>query len=605
MLWRSFGDASIPQATSIPKLVEANAGALRSRFLAWIYDLGETSIGGRRLLDHLELRPGFSYWWMTLLAQKCNYGASPEIDDAIRMMTFDAWATDRALESVTLASANRSLADCMRLWCEKSEVTFKWECLPSPDIRLSWARRFYNCLPLSLQAWGWLGHYAINRWPLQGVGLKEWQQAEGQTTFISYFFNLAPGSATEGRYESLYWAHLPDTLQREGCKTNWLHLFVRDGALPEVGKAAHTIRNFNKAGKGAQVHITLDAFLTIRVLFRTIRDWFKIAWVARPLPKKISAIASEGLILWPLFVADWRRSMVGPTAMGNALNLNLFESAMKSLSKQRIGVYLQENQGWEIGLIQAWRAAGHGQLIGCPHSTVRYWDLRYFFDPRSYNRKTDCPLPLPDRIAVNGGAALDAYRSGGYPTDQLKEVEALRYVYLEGFSTAVGNNSTPTKAAFRLFVFGDYLMRSTHVQMRLLEEAVPSLPAGVTITVKPHPACPIKPEDYPGIPMTITLAPIRTLLAQCDVAYTSEMTSAAVEAYCVGVEVISVRDPNTLNLSPLRGREGVVFVSTSEELARALILSSNRQCSVRKNREFFTLDAELPRWKQLLLETAE
>lgn len=605
VLWRSFGAASVPHAVSIPKLVEANAAALRSRFLSWIYDLGETVIGGRRLLNHMELRPGFSYWWMTLLAQKCNYGASPEIDDAIRMMTFDAWATDRALESVTLASANRPLADCMRLWCAKSGVTFKWECLPGPDIRSPWTRRVYNGLPLFLQAWSWLVHYAMNRWPLRGVGVKEWQQAEGRTTFVSYFFNLAPGSAAEGRYESLYWAHLPDTLLREGCKTNWLHLFVNDGALPEVGEAAHTIRNFNKAGGGAQVHIPLDAFLTGRVLLRTVRDWLKIAWAARSLWKRVAAVASEGVPLWPLFEADWRRSMVGPTAMGNSLSLNLFESAMKSLPRQRIGVYLQENQGWEIGLIQAWRAADHGQLIGCPHSTVRYWDLRYYFDPRSYNRKSDHQLPLPDRIAVNGGAAMNAYLGGGYPADQLTEVEALRYVYLEQFGAADGSDSTSSKKACRLVVFGDYLPGSTQMQMRLLELAVPFLPIGTSITVKPHPACPIKREDYPGIPMTITMAPVRTLLFQSDVAYTSEMTSAAVEAYCAGLPVISVRDPNTLNLSPLLGREGVVFVSTPNELAHALNSSANKPCLAKKDPEFFALDADLPRWKQLILEAAK
>ncbi len=553
----------------------------------------------------MELRPGFSYWWMTLLAQKCNYGASPEIDDAIRMMTFDAWATGRTLESVTLASANRPLADCMRLWCAKSGVAFKWECLPGPVVRSPWTRRVYNSLPLFLQAWSWLVHYAMNRWPLRGVGLKEWRQAEGRTTFVSYFFNLTPGSAAEGRYESLYWAHLPEVLRRKGCKTNWLHLFVNDGALPEVGDAAHTIRNFNKAGEDAQVHLPLDAFLTIRVLFRAIRDWLKIAWTARSLPKKVAAVASEGVPLWPLFEADWRRSVVGPTAMGNSLSLNLFESAMKSLPKQRIGVYLQENQGWEIGLIQAWRTAGHGQLIGCPHSTVRYWDLRYYFDPRSYSRKPDHALPLPDRIAVNGGAAMKAFLSGGYPADQLTEVEALRYVYLEQFRTVSRKDSTLSKQARRLVVFGDYLPRSTHMQMRLLEQAVPFLPMGTSFMVKPHPACPIKREDYPGIPMTVTMVPIRMLLLQCDVVYTSEMTSAAVEAYCAGLPVISVRDPNTLNLSPLLGREGVVFVSTPDELAHAMNSSLNTPSSVRKDPEFFALDVDLPRWTQLLLEAAE
>jgi surface carbohydrate biosynthesis protein (TIGR04326 family) len=605
VLWRSFGDAATPQVSSIPKLVEANAEVLRSRFLAWIYELGETSISGRRLLDHLELRPGFSYWWMTLLSGKCNYGGSPEIDDAIRMMTFDDWAADRALGRVTLASANQPLAECMRLWCAKAGVVFTWQRLPKPAAQLSWMRRIYNSLPLALQAWAWLVRYVVIRWPLRGVGLKGWQQTEGKVTFLSYLFNLEPSAVTEGRYESRYWAHLPDTLQREGCKTNWLHLFVKDSVLPSAGKAASTIRDFNKTALGAQAHITLDAFLTVRVVLKTLRDWFKIAWACRQLPKQVSVTTSGGLALWPLLADDWRQSMVGPTAISNCLNLNLFESAMKSLPRQRIGVYLQENQGWECGVIQAWTASGHGQLVGCPHSTVRFWDLRYFFDPRSYKRQADHPMPLPNQVALNGAAAMQAYLAGGYPADELNEVEALRYLYLDEFSASPRTDSTTMKGVLRLLVFGDYLLSSTEVQMCLLKLAVPSLPAGTVITVKPHPACPIKPEDYPGVRMTVTMAPMVTLLSECDVAYTSEMTSAAVEAYCAGIPVISVRDPNTFNLSPLRGREGVSFASTPEELASALISAATTSCLTRKKQDFFTLDARLPRWKKLILETVE
>lgn len=602
VLWRSFGDAATPHILSIPKLAEANADSLRKRFLAWIYELGSTLINGRSLLDHLELRPGFSYWWMTLFSEKCNYGKSPGIDDAIRMMIFDNWATAQALGSVTLASANRPLAECMRLWCEKSGVEFRWQYLPQSGVRLSRLRRLYNRLPLALQACGWLVRYLADRWPLRGAGLKEWQQTEGQITFVSYLFNLSPSAATEGRYQSPYWAHLPETLHREGRKTNWLHLFVKDSLLPEAGKAAIAIHDFNMMSRGAQAHVTLDTFLTAHIVLKTLRDWFRIARVALPLTKQVSSITSEGLTLWPLFVTDWRQSIVGPTALGNSLNLNLCESALKSLPTQRIGVYLQENQGWEFGLVQAWKAMGHGKIVGCPHSTIRYWDLRYFFDSRSYSRKVSHPLPLPDKIAVNGAAAAQAYLAGGYPADGLREVEALRYLYLDGLSVMRRAESESINRVFRLLVLGDYLSSSTQLQMRLLEHAVACMPAGLSILVKPHPACPIKPEDYPRVPMTVTTAPIGTLLSESDVVYTSEMTSAAVEAYCAGLPVISVRDPNTFNMSPLRESEGIVFVRTPVELAHALNSAPSARYAARKKLEFFTVDVNLPRWKHLLLE---
>lgn len=600
VLWRGFGDEITPGAVSIQKLVEANADALRKRYLAWVYDLGETRIKGRRLVDHLALRPGFSYWWMTLLAEKCNFAKSPQIDDAIRLMAFENWVSGQAVSHIVFVSASSSLAECMRMWCAKLGVAFTWRRLPKQSAHLSWIRRCYQFLPLTLQALAGLLHYLVERWPLRGVGLKGWRQTDGRITFVSYLFNLVPDAVKAGRYESRYWAHLPDDLHSEGCNTNWLHLYVKDALLPGAGKAADTIRDFNKAGR-LQNHVTLDAFLTARVIFKALSDWSRLAWMGRRLQQLISSTGREGFDLWPLFAEDWRQSTGGSTAMSNALNLGLFQSAMKSLPKQRIGVYLQENQGWEFGLIHAWKAAGQGCLIGSPHSSVRFWDLRYFFDPRSYSRVGNNPLPLPDQVALNGKAATDAYLAGSYPVKDLVQVEALRYLYLDEVRDRPAADSSASKGCLRLLVLGDYLLSNTRLQMRLLEQAAQSLPTGTIITVKPHPVCPIKPVDYPGLSMTVTMSPIFTLLPDCDVAYASAVTSAAVDAYCAGVPVVAVLDPNTLNLSPLRGCEGAFSASTPEELVHALISAVSTPRSADTKQIFFTLDLALPRWRKLLL----
>ena len=97
VLWREFVSNAQPDAVSIPALIETNADLLKKRYLAWVYELGETSIQGKRLVEHLQLRPGFSYWWMTLFAEKCNYSKSKQIDDAIRLMAFDEWATNTSI----------------------------------------------------------------------------------------------------------------------------------------------------------------------------------------------------------------------------------------------------------------------------------------------------------------------------------------------------------------------------------------------------------------------------------------------------------------------------------------------------------------------------
>jgi len=603
VLWRGFSDCTSPGIVSIPLLIEENADSLRARYLAWIYALGELRLQGRRLIDHFQLRPGFSYWWMTLFVEKCNYSKSPQIDNAIRMLAFCDWAVGRAIESITLVSANEPLAECMRKWCEQSSVVFKWQRLPEPSVYFSPVQRLNLALPVAIQALLWLPRYLLGRWPLRGVGLDEWRQTEGRITFVSYLFNLLPEAVTTGRYESRYWAHLPDMLKKDGRKTNWLHLYVKDALLPNADKAAEIIRAFNKAGQGAQNHVALDAFLTVGVVLKSLRNWVKLAWTGKRLEYLISSSAQDKPDLWPLFAEDWRQSTCGITALSNVLNLGLFEAAMKSLPKQQVGVYLQENQGWEFGLLHAWKAAGQGRLIGSPHSSVRFWGLGYFFDPRSYQRIGNNPLPLPDQIALNGKAATDAYLAGGYPAQDLVQVEALRYLHLDAAKDRHVVDSSAPGSGLQLLVLGDYLARNTRLQMRLLEQSVQSLPADMTITVKPHPACPISPEDYPGLRMTIVMEPIADLLAECDVAYTSALTSAAVDAYCAGVPVVSVLDPTTLNLSPLRGRLGVFYASTPDKLVRALMSIVSASHTPSTCQAFFTIDRELPRWRKLLVGT--
>jgi len=602
VLWQGFKSTAQPTAVSIPALIEANTDVLRKRYLAWIYDLGETSIQGRRLVERLELRSGFSYWWMTLLAEKCNYAKSTQIDHAIRLMAFDMWASNRSINTVVLATANKPLAKCMRLWCANSGVTFEWQRIVKPAAPHSWVKQIYKALPHVLQALAWMPRYLINRWPLRGIGLKEWQQTDGRVIFFSYLFNLVPDAIKQGRYESRYWAHLPETLRREACKTNWLHLYAKDVALPTVREAAATLRAFNKIGQGVQYHVTLDTFINLGVVIRTLRDWIRLVWVGVHLRKEVAhAQESSALNLWPLFEEDWKQSMFGAVAMSNLLNLNLFEAALKCLPKQQRGVYLQENQGWEFGLIQSWQAARHGHLIGTPHASVRYWDLRYFFDPRSYRRTGRYDLPMPNQVTFNGPSMRDAYENGGYPVDDLVEVEALRYLYLGDSKVKAISTQLLKKNAIRLLVLGDYLLSNTQRQMNLLLQAVPLLPADTVITIKPHPNCPVQPADYPGLSMTITMEPIAKLLADCDVAYSSAVTSAAVDAYCSGVPIVSVLDPNTLNLSPLRGCAGALFASTEEELATALLSAALVRSLASRQQEFFTLDLQLPRWRTLLV----
>lgn len=605
LLWCSYKEDAGRAILSVPKLVEDNAQELRARYLAWIYELGERQHKGKRVVEHLLLRPNLSYWWMTLLAEKCNFAKSPQIDDAIRLLALEKWLAGREIRRLELVSLNRILASVLKKGCHENGIDFAWREMESNAMQAgSRTRAVFRRLPRPLQAFLWLLHRAWTRWPLRGAGVEAWRNSPAKVAFVSYLFNLVPEAAAAGRFESRYWAHLPELLRQNKIETRWLHLWVKDSVSPTAAKARCLIEQFNQNDVDTRIHVTTDSFFGLRPLWSTLKDWIRLFKMGCGLEKTLAQRAGPGFDLWPLIREDWRDSVYGQTAMSNLLMLNLFEAALASAASQDVGVYLQENQGWEFGLIGAWRACGHRTLVGTPHTMTRFWDLRHHFDPRSYERPGGAAeLAIPDYVAVNGPVARKAYLEEGYPLGQLVDVEALRYLHL--LNGAGRNRNAPRNGKRRLLVIGDYLAKNTATQMKLLEVCGFATMPMIDIVVKPHPNCPINPESFPAINFTVTAEPLGKLLMDCDAAYTSSVTSGAIDAYCAGVSVISVLDGGTLNLSPLRGLTTVQFISTPEELGQAIanILDGGYDANEKVN--YFNLDASLPSWMMLLKSCAQ
>ena len=609
VLWRKFAIPGAADGVSIPALIEENAEELRSRYLGWIYKLGGLRIDGRRLIEHLEIRPRFSYWWMTLLAEKCNFAKSPQITDTIRLFAFDDWFKHSTnIKYIELVSANHELRECLKNWCEAKTINFEWRQLPVEAKPVSLLKKTINQLPYTIQAWLWLIKYLLDRWTLRGVGVEEWRKTKSQITFVSYFFNLQSKAAQAGRFESDYWTKLPSILDKKKTLSSWLHLYVRSPIAPTANSAASILRSLNANQDAQQTHVFLDSFLSIKTVRRAIQDYNNIQRISRFNFTTISQCQfkdSELIysLLWPLFKKDWEQSFFGIEAMRNVLTLNLFEKAFSDLSNQSVGIYLQENQGWEFGMIHAWRSNAHRGLTGFPHSTVRFWDLRYFFDPRSYY-KTQASLPMPDSVVTNGNFVKKSYLEGGYPARDLIQVEALRYLYLgEVVQIQTGLRSTSSKQ-LRILVLGEYLSSNTMFQMRLLREIADEL-SKFKLTVKAHPFCPIDVADYPELKLELSDQPLSDLIGHFDIAFTGSVTSAAVDVYSAGLKVISALDPESLNLSPLRGVEGVRFVSSSDMLREALRAACLKDEKSPERIQYFNVDPSLPCWRALLSKDHE
>ena len=603
--WNWNGNADLAGSRSLLRYCDDHGERLKRKYCHWVHELGNARVGGRSLIELLEVEPGLSYWWLTLLTERSLW-KSPGIHDAIRLLALEEILMAERPEHLLLVSGSRRLHRAVQHLCGQLGIAYAWQ-QQTGETR-SWSvRRLYDGLPQLVH-----GGLALIRhvWARRGfTGHREagsWFSQPGTVFFCSYFFNVAPEQAERGHFHSRYWNELQALLRREGRPTNWLQIYYPHPAVSTPEAALRWTGRFNQRREEEGVHAFVDAYFSCGIILRVLRRWLWLAWTSWRLGKLEREFQPGGshVSFWPILQDDWGASFRGATAIKNLLWIYLFDAALRVLPRQEQGFYLCESQGWERAFLHAWRKHGHGELMAVPHSTRSFWDLRFFREPGDLDGTQSCPMPHPAKVAVNGPAAREMFLQENYPAGSLYPCEALRYGYLEKLAR---NRTTRREASrrrsepgIRVLVLGDYLPATTAAMLQALARATSLFPARISFTVKPHPNCPVHPRDFPGFALQVVTAPLGNILLEYDVAYSSNATSAAVDAYLAGLHVVILLEPGRLNLSPLRGCPGVRFVAGPGELASALEVGTPSALPDSASREIFFFDAALPRWAHIL-----
>ena len=249
-----------------------------------------------------------------------------------------------------------------------------------------------------------------------------------------------------------------------------------------------------------------------------------------------------------------------------------------------------ENQPWELALTHCVRYRKKGELIGVAHSTIRFWDLRYFTDKRENSFVThDGRRPHPDRILVNGEIGQQLLLDNGYPPSSVVVVEALRYMYLHEL------RDSGSSAKKHLLLLGDFLDHANEVLVRVFREAVEQLSGELNVKVRSHPICPLSETQLGPLSTRITTEPLAELLKAASVVITTAASSSAAESAALGIPTIVILDARSLNYSPFRQSGNVYVVENATELAR--LLATQSDLKVEPVDTIFCLDPRYPRWK--------
>jgi surface carbohydrate biosynthesis protein (TIGR04326 family) len=584
---------------SIPRYVELHSEKIRKKYLDFVYDLGQSSVKEKKIVEHLKFDSEFSLWWMTLIAEKSIY-KSPLIQECLKMFALEDILNFEKYSVIHIYDvySSKSRISIMHL-CEAKNIEVTFVSNRKKKENAINLKSVYQFLPYTVQGVIALVHDVVIFSSLKKTLGPKWFSGNRSVFIFSYFIHLDEDSLNREVFYSRQWEVLPKLLHSLGYKINWMHHFLFSNEVPTVSKGVEYIRRLNLKRNKTDVYQFLSSYLTLSIVKKAFFKWINIIWVSFRLRKQVKSLfypKNSSINLWPLLKNDWYKSTQGRVGIENILWLYLMDKALNDLPQQKLGLYLYEGQGWERAFVYIWKKYNHGKLIGVADTTVRYWDLRYFNNIKTIVDNESLSMPQPDKVAVNGAFSRDNLKDAYFPSKRLESVEALRYLHL---SRVNKKKVSSIDGSLRLLVLGGYMPNTIIEMMNLLsskknKESVERY----DITVKAHPSNPIQVKDFPSLQFEITTDPLQDLLHKFDLVYGDNLSGANLEAYLSGLPVILHFIDGDLVVSPLSGLKNVSFVCNSAEIRKALDKKYSRK-NIQQD-DIFWLDNNLPKWRNLI-----
>ena len=550
---------------SILEYLDSNEIEIRNTFFEIINSFSKTIFKGKQLHEYYNLDT-YNTWFMSSICEK-SYYKSPHLTDFIKYLTLKKIIKDTSPKKIIIVNANSRLNNIISHYCSRKGIGFEVD-----NEKIIRNKNTTNKVIFLIKGILFFIRYFFQN--LFSYRQKTSYFSDQKTIFLcSYLINFDKNKIAEKVFGSNFWGDLPEKIKNNSFRINWLHLSVKnnnpDGEFKKLG--VDRKNNFNS-------HNFTSSFLTLGSWKNIIKNYITI--IKRVDGAKLIKVFSNERHIYSLFLNDFLDSSYGPILIQNLIYIESFDALFKHIPKQKIGLYLQENQGWELSFVNAWKKHNHGKLVSVQHSSVSFWDMRY---KNPYSEKV---FPFsPDFFAVNGNSARRHFEDFNYPTDKVIELEALRYLKLESL---YDNNKKG------ILILGSIVKKMT---LEMLNIILP-ITRGINkkIYFKSHPAQSIYIDNiqYPNI--NITDLSLDKLLKDFDTVICCSSSSAAVESFILNLKTIVFVPTGDLNKSPLKNIPNVFFVSTKKEIAEAV--KSNHHYSSEK--DFFFLNNDFKNWKKLL-----
>lgn len=562
---------------SLPSLVEKKAAFYRAEFLSWTHEFSQTKINGTALYEHLKLEDDLPFWWSTSLGQRFNINAASSINDVIKSMAFFDFLTQEKVSptSIHITTGRTALSVFFKEWGKRQGIEVNVTLVnSSKKVKKS------------------VFAYAIYLFRFVVYGIfnpKKKQSQQNEFVFFDIFTHLKKGN----EFNSNYWTKLVKVLEQNSVQ--WNHLYYKTRKQFSYLNALKRIRLFN-AKKNLHKHQLLEQNFGLVAYLKTIKRFYSIRMRAKKILPEIAdtfTCLNRKVDFSPWLKEDFIDSLTGQEALKNCFYSVSLENAVKTTPINAKGVYLQEFQPWEIALVHYWKKEARNDLIGMPHSTHRYWDLRYFFAEKFFTQYARDIFP--DHIAVNGDYSYERCIENGYPKAILKPIEALRYLHHPIIPLKRKNKENEV---LNLLICCDYQTSTSERLFKMVDQAIKSVKLKCNVKVRTHPSFPLPEKLFQQYNFEISKEEMVIALQETDWVITSNLSAIAIDAYYQGCNVAQLSDGLYFNLSPLRGLINGLSFYSAEELKNMLLNKKNEKHSI----SYFTIDSKIKKWKNLLFD---
>lgn len=586
--WNGHSDGEFSR--SLLKYVEDNDGKLKRKYVEFINNSGLCLVNNKTIIDTLKFSDGFSYWWMLSFVQS-NYNSFIN-SDILRLLALEEIIINSHYKKIVFKVKNHIIQAILRKFCKNIGVVFQYTFKKDNFYAFSIKK---NSSVIILSAILYLIKFIIFSLKNRKNCLNKLH--DSKAIFIcQYFENFNREKLQSGLFYSNYWPNLDELIHSLGLEINWLHHGVSENNVEYLDNLS-----LCNSKKNNEQHLLLHSFSSFRVYIRIVKKLFSLMLLyfkIHHFRKKISPLNSS-MNFSPLLQPYFKNDFLGCNACANLIVIELFKEVFETIPKQILGFYLYENNHWEMPFIFYWKKNGHGKLCGVAHTSIRFWDIRYFKISNSFLKKLDFELPAPEVIIVNGKEAFETLSNFGTSSMSVIICEALRYNYL--IDRVPINYANNTKSR-NILILGDVSVSSTEKMLSIISLIYEELNSNYCFYFKPHPASNFDAKKYFFLNRSVEHDSFQNMNQFFSFICITNSSSSVLDAYFSHSRFLVMLDPCSVNFSPARSLNDIKYFSSSYDLKESILIknSESPKESRTKVSEYFFLDVKLKLWSEFI-----